>query len=216
MDIEKVGKSIAIGLVLFVGVQVYSFLMTNEKTTDSELDKSIRLIDSDEEAAQLRDEVDSLYNEAMEDAYINESDSAKAERFGQKFGKNIDDDLLELGIVDSNYKYKDLDFANKYFELITINLQKILPDTSDGITSKEAELTHYYNTYTYVIEEFLPPESVEAIRATSQSQEYIQRQCDVFYASKYQRANRTSVSIKVYDLSGDLISKVLLDESRCD
>lgn len=216
MDIEKVGKSIAIGLVLFVGVQVYSFLMTNEKTTDNELDESILLINSDEEAAQLRDEVDILYNEAMEDAYINESDSAKAERFGQKFGKNIDDDLLELGIVDSNYKYKDLDFANKYFELITINLQKILPDTSDGVTSKEAELTRYAHTYTYVIEEFLPPESVEAIRATAQSQEYIQSQCDLFYASKYQRANDTWVSIQIYDLSGELISKVILDESRCD
>ena len=214
MDIEKVGKSIAIGLVLFVGVQVYSFLMTNEKATDSELDKSVQLSESDEEA-QLRDEIDRLYNEAMEDSYTNESDSAKAERVAQKMAVMIDDLMLELAIVDSDYKYKDPSSVRIFFELVTSNLQKTLPYTSDGITAKEVDLTALYHTYTYVIEEFPPSESIEAIRAGTQSQEYIQAQCNVFYASKYQRANKTTVGIRIYDLSGEVISTVLLDELRC-
>lgn len=215
MDIEKVGKSIAIGLVLFVGVQVYSFLMTDEKTTDSELDDPIRLINSDEEAAQLRDEVDILYNESMEDAYINESDSAKAKRLGQMIGTAMDDEMLEFGLVDSNYEYKDLSSVGRYFEIRTANQQRILPSTSDGITVKEAELTPYMHTYTYVIEDFLTPEYAEAIRDKTRTQESIQEKCYGMYSSKYQKANNTGVTMMIYDLSGELISKVILDKSTC-
>lgn len=214
MNNETGMKPITFGVFLIIAIYSISLIMDYGETTDSDLDESVQLSDLDEEA-QLRDEIDRLYNEAMEDSYVGESDEAKAKRFGQKFGKEIDEELLELGIVDSNYKYKNFYFANRYFELVTINHQKTLPDTTDGITAKESDLTALYHIYTYVIEEFPPSEFIEAIRAGTQSQEYIQSQCDVFYASKYQRANNTTVRIQVYDLSGELVSKVILDESTC-
>ena len=209
-------KPITFGIFLIIAIYSISLIMTYEKTTDSELDDPIRLINSDEEAAQLRDEVDILYNESMEDAYINESDSAKAKRLGQMIGTAMDDEMLEFGLVDSNYEYKDLSSVDRYFEIRTANQQRILPSTSDGVTATEAELTPYMHTYTYVIEDFLTPEYAEAIRDKTRTQESIQEKCYGMYSSKYQKANNTGVTMMIYDLSGELISKVILDESRCD
>ena len=216
MNNETAMKPITFGIFLIIAIYSISLIMTYEKTTDSELDDPIRLINSDEEAAQLRDEVDILYNESMEDAYINESDSAKAKRLGQMIGTAMDDEMLEFGLVDSNYEYKDLSSVDRYFEIRTANQQRILPSTSDGVTATEAELTPYMHTYTYVIEDFLTPEYAEAIRDKTRTQESIQEKCYGMYSSKYQKANNTGVTMMIYDLSGELISKVILDESRCD
>ena len=215
MNNETGMKPIAFGVFLIIAIYSISLIMDYRETTDSELDEPIRLVNSDEEAAQLRDEVDSLYNEAMEDAYINESDSEKVKRVGQIVATGMDGEMLELGLIDSNYKYKDLSSVRRYFELVTANHQRILPDTSDGVTSKESELTPYMHTYTYVIEDFLTPEHAEAIREQAQTQESIQEKCYGMYSSKYQKANNTGVTMMIYDLSGELISKVILDKSTC-
>lgn len=214
MNNETAMKPITFGIFLIIAIYSISLIMSYEKTTDSKLDESVQLSESDEEA-KLRDEVESLYNEAMEDAYINESDGAKAKRVGQIIATGMDGEMLELGLVDSNYKYKDLSSVRRYFELRTTNHQKMLPHTSDGVTTTEVELTPYMQTYTYVIDEFLTPEYAEAIRAKTQTQESIQEKCYGMYSSKYQKANNTGVTMMLYDLSGELISKIILDESTC-
>lgn len=209
MNMKTIIKYIAVGVLLFLGVQVISISMNDEKATAATTDGDLN------EAVQFYDEMESLTNDAMEDSYIDENERDEVKKVAQKGAMMFDEVLFEADIIDNNYKYKDLSSARRYLESVTIEFQKALPNTSHGVTSTEAELTPYMNTYTYVIEEFLPPDSVETVRATTQSQEYIQQQCDMLYSSKYQRANETKVNILVHDLSGELISSVILDESKC-
>ena len=206
MNMKTIMRRIAIGVLLFLGVQTMLFL-TDEKVTATDGESN--------EAVQLYDEMKSLTNDAMEDSYVDENERDEVNKVAQKGAMMFDNELLEAGFVDNDYKYNDFSSVRRHLELVTIEFQKTLPDTSNGITSKEAKLTPYMNTYTYVIEEFLPPESIEMVKATTQSQEYIQQQCDVMYASKYQRANETEVNILLYDLSKKLISSVILDNSIC-
>lgn len=170
--------------------------------------------DIEERAEEIKRIYDDSEGQDM-DEFVNSQNYEKLIELTKANGQSFDEILIKLGAVDSDYRYIDLTTANTVFRQITSDIQKSLPDFGDGVTTTEIEMTPFSNSYTYVSDQVLSPESLNATRANLANEAFIKAYCGNFFVSEYQKVNNTEVRILNYDNSYTLIAEIRLNNDTC-
>lgn len=130
--------------------------------------------------------------------------------------QDIDELLLEEGIVDHNYVYIDEKRAYEVFKIIGNAASKSLPSRVD----EHAEITYisvnpYMASYYYTMDIASAGESLETARESFNEIYYRKKLCAIMYDGKFQKANNFVFYGFFQDTKGALIHKIILNKDVC-
>lgn len=127
----------------------------------------------------------------------------------------LDQELINLKLVDSNYRYTDLPSLEAHLKKINSDSKKYLP-----IKVPEGEIIHmnfepYNETVSYKLDRRFDEEEVEYYRDILNSDSFIKKYCHNSYISNYKIANNVVVNLVFNGLDGNSVASVSLDRERC-
>jgi len=127
----------------------------------------------------------------------------------------MDQELMNLKLVDSNYRYTDLPSLEAHLKKINSDSKKYLP-----IKVPEGEIIHmnfepYNETVSYRLDRRFNEEEIEYYRDIINSESSIKKYCHNSYISNYKIANNVIVDLVFNGLDGNPVASVSLDRERC-
>lgn len=136
----------------------------------------------------------------------NPSDSSKLDR-----------SLVAVGILDSDYTYKDIDSAKSYFNILYKNIsQTFAMDPSTSINMIEFSLSPYYSQYIYKHTGDLSDERVAKIKSQLDTTAAFQKLCqDVYLKDRFWSANNHLMNFVYTYNDGEIITEVNIDSDNC-
>ncbi len=127
-----------------------------------------------------------------------------------------DNELLRIGAVDSSYRYKNLDYAERFFEVLQTQLRTLLPlEVDEGVMVIGVEASPYSTKYIYRTNDIFSKEELANAKTHFNSSDIINSLCSAMYKNKYQRANNTIGYADYYDSNGTKITSIMLNKYKC-
>jgi len=127
-----------------------------------------------------------------------------------------DNELLRIGAVDSNYRYINLGYAERFFKTLQTVLRSSLPlEVEEGIFITGVEASPYSTKYIYRTDTIFSKEEIANVKIAFNNPDMISFACKRIYQSKYQRANNTVNYLNYYDYNGTKITSVMLNKFKC-
>lgn len=123
---------------------------------------------------------------------------------------DTDLELLEYGIVDSSFKYKDLELATEYFKIIHHRNMVSLPLYIDKhIEWTSSLITPFEQVYSY--KDYRIEDDDKIIFEKSDILEF----CDETFTDLYLIRNNVNINIRYYNINDKLISTINLNRKTC-
>lgn len=127
-----------------------------------------------------------------------------------------DNELLRIGAIDSSYRYKNLDYAERFFQVLQTQLRTQLPlKVDEGVMVISVEASPYLTRYIYRTDNVFSKKEITNAKTYFNSSEVVKALCIGIYKSSYQRANNTVGYADYYDSNGTKIASVLLNKYKC-
>lgn len=138
---------------------------------------------------------------------------------GAAFAKTeIDEGLKELGIVDHNYVYTDIDLATTFFTIMTDTYAKSLPMNFNRFLEVTGiMMTPYYGNFSYRYT--IPFDAAERkeIKKSLASKQNVREVCeDSFLPEQFMAANNFTLVYSYMDVDYRLIADVTTNNAICD
>lgn len=130
---------------------------------------------------------------------------------------DIDQELLENGIVGSDYKYKDINAADKYFNKLTADFAKVLPmKRSPAIEAKSVTITPYFSEYVHRYTVDLPPASLSSLEHELTNPTMLKNLCrNVYNTKKFISANNHSIVFTYQKKDGHKLTDITMNNATC-
>lgn len=129
----------------------------------------------------------------------------------------VDKELLSLGLIDKNYKYKNIADAATYFKQLANRESLSLPvmiNSDEEVVSMLA--TPFKVIYTYRIHRRFDNNSLKVVAQLYNNPKRISELCLQNYIHEFQRANDYVIKFIYSDLNGKLITEARLDNEVCN
>lgn len=124
---------------------------------------------------------------------------------------DMDLELLEYGVVDSSFKYKDLELATQYFKAIHNRYLVSLPLYIDRYVEWTSSMvTPFEQTYSY--KDYRIDENV---KLTFEQSEILDL-CEEIFTDLYLSRNNVNIHLRYYNSNDKLISTVNLNRRTCN
>lgn len=127
----------------------------------------------------------------------------------------MDQELMNLKLVDSNYRYTDLPSLEAHLKKINSELKKRLPFKIPDGEIIHMNIEPYNQTVYYKLDRSFDEENIEYYRDILKSDSSIKKLCYSFYISNYKMANNVIVDLIFNGLDGNPVASVSLDRERC-
>lgn len=129
----------------------------------------------------------------------------------------LDRDLMAVGIIDGNYKYKDIEAANKYFGTLYTTVNATLPRRSSaGIDITDFSISPYYSQYTHSYTADLPESKIKEVQQQLASPSAFNKLCsDVYLKDKFLKANNHVMRFVYTQNSGATIADINISANNC-
>lgn len=131
---------------------------------------------------------------------------------------DIDKGLKELGIVDEDYVYTDIDLVTTFFNVVTETQAKSLPMSFNRLVEINGFMMtpHYsYANYRYTV----PLDAAERIEVKKSlaSEQNVREVCeDSFYAEKFMQANDFTMVYSYMDIDYRALVDITINNAICD
>ncbi|WPE82832.1 hypothetical protein SB581_07640 [Acinetobacter baumannii] len=129
----------------------------------------------------------------------------------------VDEELLSLGIIDKNYKYKNIAEAATFFRNLANRESLSLPvmlNSDEEVVSMIA--TPFQVIYSYRIHRKFDNNSLKVVAQLYNNPKRISELCQQNYIHEFQRANGYVIKFIYSDLNGKIITEARLDNEVCN
>lgn len=129
----------------------------------------------------------------------------------------IDQDLMSNGVIGSDYKYKDIEAANRFFAGVYESVNASLPAATSDITEATSlSISPYYSEYTHRYTFDIPAEKLPALTAGLSSPRMLKKLCQESYLTeKFLSANNHTMIFTYIQKNGDKIADIIMSRSTC-
>ena len=129
----------------------------------------------------------------------------------------LDKELMAAGVIDTNYKYKDIDAANKYFAVVYKIVNASLPLNSGlGVNITEFSISPYYSQYTHEYTTDLSAQKAADIQAQLDTPAAFQKLCkEVYLKDRFFAANNHVMKFVYNQNNGAKIADIDISASNC-
>ncbi len=129
----------------------------------------------------------------------------------------LDGGLKELGIVDDNYVYTDIDLATTFFTIVTDTYAKSLPMNFNRFIEINGLMMTPYNSYTnyrYTIP--FDTDERAMIKQELSSKQNLREICeDYFISEKFMQANNFTMVYSYMDVDYRPLANVTINNASC-
>lgn len=159
--------------------------------------------------------VRSVHNRIFDGSDITEAEIAELISLENDLdlGDLTDKEMLELGLVDSDYRYTDMDRVNKYMKDANVLAQKQRGYGMQGMTTTALNIDANASTVVIKIDKYYTDNDV--VTAQFSKDHLTQEKCAAMFNAKYQKANNTAVKILYYDLADKPVMQFFLNNDTC-
>lgn len=123
----------------------------------------------------------------------------------------IDRELMNLNLIDNDYRYVDIPNLEAYLEEKQNFLTKQLP--TNGII--DMDFKPYNETVTYKLDRKFSEKEIQGMRDLYSNEFALKKHCNDTYDSRYKAANNVVVDLIFYDLDMNLVAEISLDNEVC-
>ncbi|MBI1447674.1 MULTISPECIES: hypothetical protein [Acinetobacter] len=129
----------------------------------------------------------------------------------------VDKEFLNSGLIDKNYRYKNIADAATFFKQLANRESLSLPvmlNSDEEVVSMMA--TPFQVMYSYRIHRKLDNNSLKVVAQLYNNPKRISELCRQNYIHEFQRANSYVIKFIYSDLNGRLITETRLDKEVCN
>ena len=125
--------------------------------------------------------------------------------------------LLALGILDTDYRYKNIEKANEYFRVQSNETAKSLPTQVDSFSEiSSTMITPYGAFYSYRFLSNLDASQRREVIKDIKTESNFKDLCSSFFDSKYQVVNNQTIKVNYMDRDYKDIVVFNLDPKKCN
>ncbi|HDI2820751.1 TPA: hypothetical protein PKT66_002739 [Acinetobacter baumannii] len=129
---------------------------------------------------------------------------------------NADDELIKLGIIGQNFKYKDLNLATEFFKNESEAAKASFPyKSNDYVEIIEGTTSPFYSSITLKLFVKPPIEDEKEVTDFMESDEGMQIWCNELFKFNYMRENNHQVVIFYLTKLGEKLKLITLNKENC-
>lgn len=129
---------------------------------------------------------------------------------------NADDELIKLGIIGQNFKYKDLNLATEFFKNESEAAKASFPyKSNDYVEIIEGITSPFYSSITLKLFIKPPIEDEKEVTDFMESDEGMQIWCNELFKFNYMRENNPQIDIFYLTKLGEKLKLITLNKENC-
>lgn len=129
----------------------------------------------------------------------------------------VDQELLDYGIVDDSFVYQDLELAGAYFQGMADRQAVSLPQkTSSELEWISNSITPYNATLTYKYNFEIDSESEKLLKMAAKDSAFVNDMCKTYYTDRFLKANNYQVLYIYVDARYRNIYSFKMNNSVCE
>lgn len=129
---------------------------------------------------------------------------------------NADDELIKLGVIGQNFKYKDLNLATEFFKNESEAAKASFPyKSNDYVEIIEGTTSPFYSSITLKLFVKPPIEDEKEVTDFMESDEGMQIWCNELFKFNYMRENNHQVDIFYLTKFGEKLKLITLNKENC-
>lgn len=129
----------------------------------------------------------------------------------------MDELLMQIGIIGSDYKYKDIAAAVNFFDEVTAEAEKVAPlRLSENIEATSFTFSPYYSEFVYRYLYDIEPDMAIELEKELSKPAVLNELCGAAYDhSKYLRANSHTVVVTFNKKDSHKLTELILNNHSC-
>lgn len=131
---------------------------------------------------------------------------------------NVNEDVLfqKLGIIDSEFKYMDMNLANKVFKNANDRTAKLMPYSPNNLIEITSITMTPYRTIINFSNTFgVSEDNQNKFAQFLKTQESVKDWCGEHFKYRYMRVNNLKVEVNFQDRTGKTLESITLDRETC-